>query len=169
MAQIRQLFAVIAIAAVGALTSCHSKMDLENIDAKAKVELGVALPVGSLHVTIADLIGNVDKIYIDSIDHEGVLTWRDTFPDGRSFHKVNLKDKISTKDFALDVYDQLATYATGSTVGPFLADVIIPLNFDMPLKLTGINNEEGNERMDSAQIIEASFFSTLSTQNFDMD
>ena len=128
--------------------------------------MGLALPVGSLHVTIADLIGNVNDIYIDSIDHEGVLTWRDTFPDGRSFHKVNLADKISTKDFALDVYDKLSQYATGGTV--YGADIPVDLNFDMPLKLTGINDALGNERMDSAQILEASFFSTLTTQNFDI-
>ena len=163
----KHLFALTAIIAVGALTSCHSKMDLENIDTKAQVELGLALPVGSLHVTIADLIGNVSNIYIDSIDHAGVLTWRDTFPDGRSFHKVNLADKISTKDFALDVYQQLSTYATGGTV--YGADMPIDLNFDMPLKLTGINDALGNERMDSAQILEASFFSTLTTQNFNID
>lgn len=166
MKQIKLLFALFAMVSVGALTSCRSKMDLENIDAKAEVELGLALPVGSLHVTIADLIGNVNDIYIDSIDHEGVLTWRDTFPDGRSFHKVDLADKISTKDFALDVYDKLSQYATGGTV--YGADIPVDLNFDMPLKLTGINDALGNERMDSAQILEASFFSTLTTQNFDI-
>ena len=167
MIQFRHFFAFMAIFALGALTSCRSKMDLENIDAKAQVEMGLAIPVGSVHVTIGDLIGNVDKIYIDSIDHAGVLTWRDTFPDGRSFHKVNLADKISTKDFALDVYEKLESYATGGTV--YGADVPVDLNFDMPLKLTGINDALGNERMDSAQIIEASFFSTLTTQNFDIE
>lgn len=163
----RHFFALMAILAVGVMTSCRSKMDLDNIDAKAQVEMGLALPVGSVHVTIGDLVGNVDKIYIDSIDHEGVLTWRDTFPDGRSFHKVNLADKISTKDFALDVYSQLATYATGGTV--YGADIPIDLTFYMPLTLKGINDSLGNERMDSAQILEASFYSTLTTQNFDIE
>ena len=48
----RHFFALMAILAVGVMTSCRSKMDLDNIDAKAQVEMGLALPVGSVHVPL---------------------------------------------------------------------------------------------------------------------
>ena len=145
------------------MSSCRSKIDMDNIDSRAELDLGVALPVGYFHLTMGDLIGDVEKLYIDS---NGVIAWRDTFFDGRSFHNVDLADRITTKDFPLDVYDQLSQYATGTTVHG--TGVPITLTFDLPLKLKGINDSLRNERLDSAQILTASFFTTLTTSQFDI-
>lgn len=145
------------------MSSCRSKIDMDNIDSKAELDLGVALPVGYFHLTMGDLIGDVEKLYIDS---NGVIAWRDTFFDGRSYHPVDLADRITTKDFPLDVYDQLSQYATGGTVPG--TGVPIILSFDMPLKLNKINDVLGDERLDSAQILTASFYTTLSTSNFNI-
>ena len=150
-----------------ALVGCRSKIDLGNVDAKVGLDnMGFALPIGRVHATLKDIIGDVDKMYIDTLDHEGVITWRDTFPDGRSYHQIDLAKHISTKTFPLDVYDQLAAYATGGVVTG--TGMPITLHFDMPLKLNGINNELSEERLDSAQIMTANFFSTLATENFGM-
>ena len=153
---------VLLILSIGCLLiGCRSEIDLQNVDSKAQVDLGMALPLGSFHITLNDLMGNVEHMYIDN----GIITWKDTFPEGRSFHAVNLAERISTKNFALDVYNQLAGYATGGTIYA-VEDLPITLNFDMPLKFTGINDYLGHERLDSAYIEEASFKSTLRTTNF---
>ena len=156
-------FAVIACMLMG----CHSDIDLGNVDTRSQLDVGVALPVGSIHFTLEDLLGKVDKLYLDTLDHKGVITWRDTFPDGRSYHKLDLKDRISTKTFPLDVYAQLASYATGGVV--YGTGMPITLTFDMPLTLNKINDILGDERLDSAYIDEASFITTLSTSNFDIE
>ncbi|MBR4431632.1 MAG: hypothetical protein IKS76_00360, partial [Paludibacteraceae bacterium] len=110
-----------------------------------------------------------NNLYIDSLDHRGVMTWRDTFPDGRSYHKVDLKDRITTKNFALDVYDQLKKYAdAGATLIVGDDDKPISLDFEMPLKLKGINNDKTEERLDSAWIDDSKFTSKLTTSSFDI-
>ena len=157
----KKLFLLLAIGVV--LAGCRSKIDLDNIDSTTQVDMGLALPVGYFHITMGDLVGDVDNLYLD----KGVITWRDTFPDGRSYHQVDLADRITTKDFPLDVYDQLASYATGGTI--YGHDVPITLTFDLPLKLKGINDVLGDERLDSAQIITASFFTALNKSNFDIE
>ena len=160
----KKIFLILAIGCV--FIGCHSKLDLENMDTRTQVEAGVALPVGSFRVTIKNLAGEVSNLYIDSLDHKGVLTWCDTFPDGRSYHKVDLKDRITTKKFPLDVYNQLKAHAsvTNTITGPF-TDTLV---FDMPLKLKDINNDKTEERLDSAWIDDSEFTSTLSTSNFDI-
>ncbi len=159
----RALPSLLVVLAGFLMSSCRSKIDMDNIDSRAELDLGVALPVGYFHLTMGDLIGDVEKLYIDS---NGVIAWRDTFFDGRSFHNVDLADRITTKDFPLDVYDQLSQYATGTTVHG--TGVPITLTFDLPLKLKGINDSLRNERLDSAQILTASFFTTLTTSQFDI-
>ncbi len=146
------------------LAACHSDLDLGNVDTKAQVEGGVALPVGSFRVSLKDIVGDVQNLYIDTVKNQGVITWRDTFPDGRSYHKVDLAERISTASFPLEVYNQLATYVTE-----------IPadgkphkLHFNMPLNLEKINDALSNERLDSALIDSASFITILHTQNFDI-
>lgn len=159
----RALPSLLVVLAGFLMTSCRSKIDMDNVDTTTELDLGLAVPVGYLHITMGDLIEDADKLYIDST---GVIAWRDTFYDGRSFHDVDLADRITTKDFPLDVYDQLSQYATGATVHG--TGMPITLDFDLPLKLKGINDSLRNERLDSAQILTASFFTTLTTSHFDI-
>jgi len=162
----KQLHVLIAILAVGMLASCHSDIDLQNVDKKAELQMGLALPIGRIHATITDFVGGgkVDNLYVEN----GMLTWRDTFPDGRRYHTINLADSISTDDFPLNVYEKLDEKGLiygGNVIGDGNP---ITLDFEMPIKLKGINNALTNERLDSAYITKASFFSTLKTTGFDL-
>ena len=162
----KQLHVLVAILAVGMLASCHSDIDLQNVDKKAELQMGLALPIGRIHASITDFVGGgkVDNLYVEN----GMLTWRDTFPDGRKYHTIELASKISTDNFPLDVYKQLDSLGLligGCVIGD---DKPITLDFEMPLKLNGINDALGNERLDSAYITESSFFSTLKTTGFDL-
>ena len=163
----KHLHVLIAILAVGMLASCHSDIDLQNVDKKAELQMGLALPIGSIHATLIDFVGGgkVDNLYVEN----GMLTWRDTFPDGRRYHTINLADSISTDDFPLNVYEKLDEKGLiygGNVIGDGNP---ITLDFEMPIKLKGINNALGNERLDSAYITEASFFSTLKTTDFSLE
>ena len=101
----KHLHAIIAIVAGCMLASCHSDIDLNNIDTKSEVEMGLALPVGSIHATIGDFFGKgMGKFYVDSVDNHGVITWRDTFRIARNFHQVDLAQYISEKELTLNVF-----------------------------------------------------------------
>ena len=155
------------------LTACHSDVDLENIDPKAEVELGLALPVGSVHATIGDFFGNgIGKFYVDSLDNKGVITWRDTFKIARNFHQVDLAKYISEKQLTLNVYDKLpAAIMIGTNKQVTGLGIPTTLDFDMPLKLTGINHPDSlnSERLDSALIEMASFTSIIQKKNLPLE
>jgi hypothetical protein len=153
------------------LSSCHSDVDLNNIDPKAELDLGIALPVGSIHATIADFLGDgIGKIYVDSLDNKGVLTWKDTFQIARNFHKVDLTKNISSTTLNLNVYDQAQAKGLIGPDGKITGmGIQTQLDFPLTLKLKGINQPDaaGNldERLDSAYIDLASFASEIKTKN----
>jgi len=162
---------IAALVLVGNLfMGCHSDIDFTNIDPTAEVQFGLSLPVGSLHMSVGDILGTgAGNFYVDSLNNKGVLTWKDTFSVSRSFTKMDLAQYISEKDISLRVYEKFPTIPDIPGFGKTIPGTGIPItiDFDMPLKLTGINAPEnvGTHRLDSALILNASFSSTISTVN----
>jgi len=169
----KSLHAFIAIGLSVLMAGCHSEIDLDNLDPKAEVELGVALPVGSLHATIGDFLGaGIGNFYVDSIDNKDVITWKDTFKISRNFHQVDLAQYISEKQLTLNVYDHLpAAIMIGTNKQVIGTGTAFTLNFDMPLKLKGINHPDSlaKERLDSALIDLASFTSVINAHNLPLE
>ena len=166
--QFKHLYAIMALVSCVLLTSCHSEIDLTNIDTTAEVEMGLALPVGQLHLTLGDFFGNgMGKFYVDSVDNKGVITWKDTFNIARNFHQVDLAKYISEKQLNLNVYDKIDGTMVGSDKVVTGVGLPITLDFDLPLKLKGINHRDSlaHERLDSALIETASFSSVIKTHN----
>ena len=171
----KNFYALMAILAISVMTGCRSKMDLDNIDAKAEVQMGVALPVGSMHATIGDFFGaGIGDFYVDTIPeseggHKDVITWKKAFDIERNFHadSLDLTNMVSSKQLSLDVYKKLPEYfAPGTTDKVVIGDGSqIALRFDMPVNLKGINKELGGDRLDSALIEMARFTSQINLHN----
>ena len=157
----KKIFLLIFIGSVW--MACHSDIDLNNIDPTAELEIGAALPVGSIRARLGDFAGKVDNLLIDTANG-GVLVWRDTFAIYRDYHKFDIKDHISSTDLSLNVYKKAEAeqiLINGKITGN---DNIHPvLHFDLPLHLKDINKELGNERLDSALIESARFHSIIDT------
>ncbi|MBO6306216.1 MAG: hypothetical protein J6M55_01785 [Paludibacteraceae bacterium] len=147
-----------------AMLGCRSDIDLNNIDAKAQVDGGLALPVGSFRITLEDMVGNVDGLYIDSLNHKGVLTWKMDTMIERYYHQVNLAQYLSSKTLEMKVYDKMGDLMDADgKVTTGASPVQFRLDFPLSLKLKGIN-ESGSlseERIDSALVEVASFASTI--------
>lgn len=156
----KKFLLVLAVGCV--LAGCHSKLDLDNVDTSADLSVGLTLPVGSMHLTLVDLIGNVDNLYVDSLEHKGVLAWKLDTAIERYFHQVDLAQYISSTNLNLNVYEKLGDLIVG---GHLVTPVDIPIWIDFPLniKLDGINKTGSlySERLDSAFIESASFASTI--------
>lgn len=152
------------------LSSCRSDINLNNIDNTAELEFGIALPIGSMKANIGDFIGNINGVYIDSIDNKGVITWKDTFKIERNYHHVDLSQYISSKDFDLNVYNKLEAANLIGTNGKVTGlGIPVTLHFDVPLKLTGINDATMSERIDSALISNATFSSIIIPENLPLE
>lgn len=163
----RHLHAFVAIIAACVLAGCHSDIDLTNIDKKAEVEMGVALPIGSIHAKIGDFLGN-GKVKNIFIDNKGTIFWQDTFGISRDYHRLDLATYIPSAHLNLNVYEKLPNFVMVGTDKQITGDgTSITLDFPLTVKLNGINHPDsiGKERLDSALIEIASFASTIKREN----
>ncbi len=160
------LFCLSILFAACVLNSCKEDIDLKQIDTKAEVEMGLAIPMGSMTATLGDFLGHgeVDGIYVGD---DKLLYFRDTFDISRRFHDVDLASKIT--DFGpkhFNVYDKLQEMGFLDGSGKVTIEgTPITLDFPFWLKLQGINNNIYDERLDSASIINATFTSMVGQTN----
>lgn len=153
----KRIFSILTIVAAIAISwcGCDADVNLNDIDKDVKVDATLAFPVGTVRVTLGDFVGDGTwGIYIDSLDNKGVITFRDTFVATKSFHNVDLCSYVSKTSFEMNMYDQLG----GTVVG---IGSPIALEFPLSLKLSGINNDQSYQRLDSALIRNASFVSNV--------
>lgn len=163
---LRSSFLMILVGSM--LVGCHSDVDLKNIDTSSEIELGMALPVGSIRATVRDFLGDVKHLYIDSLDNQGVLVWRDTFDIDRRYHKQDIMPKrISAKSTSFaGVYDQMESKGIIGQGGQGTGDgQPRTLDFEVVLQLDNINSDPSNRRLDSVLMSTAQFVSRISFQN----
>ena len=164
----KRLFTMFCMVSTIGLTmlwnGCTADVDLDNIDTSVDVEANVATPIGSMTATIDDFVGDGTwGIFIDTVNHEGVITFRDTFSIARDFHTLDLSKYISNTTLKMNVYDKLEGkpyFVNGQITGN---DQPIVLTFPLTLKLKNINNNLAHQRIDSALINDASFISKISS------
>lgn len=141
----------------------QNRVYLNDTDLSAELDLGVALPIGTMRATIGDFLGGdqVEGLYIDSVNNRGVFTYKGNYQKQLYYHDVDLSQYISNASLTMKVYDKLRNE-------PFMHDHKITgsgkpftLSFPMTMKLNGINKDEDHERLDSALIKNASFVSTI--------
>lgn len=155
---------------IGLLSGCKEDIDLNNIDGQAEVEMGFAVPMGTMTATLGDFLGNgqVDGIYVGD---DRLLYFRDTFDISRKFHDVDLASKIT--DFGpkhFNVYDKLKEMGYLDPTGKVTVEgTPITLDFPFWLKLKDINSDIYDERLDSALITNAKFTSLIGQTNLKND
>lgn len=162
----KRLFTMFCMVSTIGLTmlwnGCTADVDLDNIDTSVDVEANVATPIGSMTATIDDFVGDGTwGIFIDTVNHEGVITFRDTFSIARDFHKLDLSKYISRTRLKLNIYEPLDKAGLMNNNQITGNGVQIPLTFPLTLKLKGINEKTDAQRIDSALIKNASFTSKL--------
>lgn len=182
----KQLRAVIAIFAGCLLMSCHSDIQLGNLDPTMEAQIKMALPLGTIHAKVSDFIKSNDSMNLE-IGPDGTYTWRMTFNRASKFEPFDLEDKLQNANFKVNLYNQLEgktfynpyTQTNDSILRLLEASginqIFLPygcefkdrFKFDMPLDLTGINTEGAQNRVDSAYLPAASFNITITKDNFE--
>jgi len=161
------LHAIMAIVVSLTLASCHSDVDLNNIDPKAEVDLGLALPIGSLNVTMGDFLGagQIEQIYVDQY---GLFHFQSKLDiPTKPYHSIDLTEYIikNASQLVFDVSEKVPAgtklIGTGTMVYPIPA-------FDLDLTFSGINDDTNDERLDSIWITEAEFSSWIDVENLDL-
>ena len=159
------------------LIGCRADVDLNNIDTTSEVELGVALPIGSMSVALSDILGanSPEMLYFRN---DGVLCLHYDYDRFEDFHAIDFTQYISNAEQTVYLYDSLNAqmerlranypdidlpqgYVCGLPDTAF--SLMIPTTMSMTYK--GINDEVSSERIDSAYIIEANFEGYLLQKN----
>lgn len=159
----RTLICISALGTLLSLPSCRADIDLNDIDPSAQVQLGLALPVGEMKMTINDFLKGELKDLI-GVDEDGLLYFEDTFIIKRDFHDIDLTRYISSvkKQFVIgDVQPALV----GSAIP---AGTQVVLDFPLTMELTDVNSALDEERIDSIYIREARFSTLLSVTDLDL-
>ncbi len=149
------------------LCGCKQKVYLNDTDLTAEIDMGMALPVGTMSATIGDFLGGdqIEGLYIDSMNHRGVFTYRGNYTKQLYYHNVDLSQYISSTTLTQNVSSKLQqagllhNHYINATGRPFT------LAFPMTLHLNGINTNEDYERLDSALIKNANFTSIIQPNN----
>lgn len=152
------------------LVSCHSDIDFNNVDTTSEIEMGLALPVGSINATIKDFIGNVPNLFLmgeeDGAINRGVIVWRDTFESTKSFHHIDMElHTAHVRGVQMNVYDQLPASSQHGNYRRLEGQR--EFVFDLPISLDEFNNDETYERFDSILFNSAKFRSILRQSNLD--
>ena len=158
----KRFYAFTLFAAVVLMTGCHSKIDLVNIDPKAEVEVGVALPVGSIKATIGDFLGgdDVEQIYLDE---EGIFHFMSNIKiPTKDYHTIDLS-KYVLENKKAQYFDVKSAIDDQTLVKKGEQYV---LTYDLKLSTANFNTDPSKERIDRIQIAEANFKSIFNVYDF---
>ena len=157
------------------LIGCRADVDLNNIDTTSEVELGVALPIGSMSVALSDILGanSPEMLYFRN---DGVLCLHYDYDRFEDFHAIDFTRYVSNAEQTVYLYDSLnaqmerlrADYPglpKDSVCGLPDKDFSLMIPTTMSMTYDGINDELSSERIDSAYIIEANFEGYLLRKN----
>ena len=178
-----KLFCILSLAASLLLTGCVEKLNLNDIDTRSKLNMGISMPMGSITASLGDFLGEeqVSGVYVDG---DGLLFYRDTFNKDEDFHSVDLAQYLSSAEEDVNIYQKVldgitnAGYISRFTplLGPtatykYTSPLPFPeMEFEVSKQLTvpldGINTDDiDSMRVDSAHIDSALFTSVVRIQN----
>ena len=159
----RHFYALIALSAGCLLVGCHSDINLDDIDTTANVNMGLAVPVGSMTFTVGDFLGSGQVNQI-TVDEWGTFHFLDTLSLPRKvYHNIDVSTYLIKNQTQLnfDIKEALP----GAEVVP-ASSTPTTLRFNMELGVEGINTDLTQERIDSIWITKARFTSFILCRNF---
>ncbi|MBQ2067358.1 MAG: hypothetical protein II457_00340 [Paludibacteraceae bacterium] len=164
----KHLQAMMALAVAVLLAGCRSDIDLKNIDKKAEVEVGMALPIGTIHATMGDFLGN-GKVKKIVVDEEGIFHYIDTVNiPTKEYHSINVANYVIKDKNTLEFPVASKLAGIGNPIPPSPEPIM--LEFDLELGMEGINNDQTQERIDSIWVTEANFISKINiTEDFGLN
>lgn len=152
----RIFFGLIAIAAT-MLTACKTELDMRDLDATAQFDMGLALPIGSMKMTLEDILGLTPAAGYIGYEEDGTLYYDGTFDVTKAYHPVDISDKSTSKE---DKHLHLTDYlpAGKQTISRGFTK---EMDFKVGMKLNHVNDDLENERIDQLLIKTAVFESKL--------
>lgn len=164
MKQILKPLVIIGLSAL-LLSSCEADVDLKNIDNSAQVNMGLAMPLGTMSASLGDFLDLGDGII--SVREDGVFRYVDTFVIQRNFHAINLEQYMTHANQEFIISEQIPMGGLSQITLP--AGNTYKLSFPMKMTLNNLNNTFENERVDSIYVKNTEFISSFSLKDLEMN
>ncbi len=149
---------LLLIGIVGSLTSCREKIDLTAIDTRSEINVGVALPMGTLHASLGDIMKTNALGPNFYLNEDGILTYRDT---------TQFEMSMEAKDWAKYIKKTHKNFHIDEQVtipGP----IDHTFSFDFNLDMSQANIDPLKERFDSLLLDFMGLNSTLNIRNMNL-
>lgn len=152
------------------LPSCKEDVELGAIDTSIAVDMGIALPVGTIEATVGDFIGNeAIAPYIEVDPTTGIIAVKYNTFIGWEFHPIDLTSYSTreSKEFYLKDGNLGGATLPPSGVITFPASSPIKhIDFPCEFPIENFNTDIDYEKIDSIHILEAHFISNVAFNGF---
>lgn len=147
------------------MPSCKEDVDLSNIDTTMAIDMGIALPVGTIEATLGDFIGNeAIASYVEVNPTTGIIEVKYNTFVRWSFHPIDLGSYSirEQQDFYLGkaVMNGAQLPPSGFITFPESSPIKY-VDFPCTISLDNFNTNEEYEKIDSIHILEAHFMSNI--------
>lgn len=147
---------LVALAVGFLLTACKTELNMNDLDGKAQIDLGLALPIGSMQMSLGDILGSTPAAGSLMYDSTGTLLFKSTYNITKKFHPVTISEKSTNpKTEHMHMADY---YNKGEH---HFEEAQARLTFDVGMQLAHVNDSLDYERFDKVLIRTAEFYSVL--------
>lgn len=151
-------------------TSCKEDVELSNVDTTIGLDMGIALPVGTIEATLGDFIGNeAIAPYVEVDPTTGIIVVKYNTYVNWEFHPIDLAAYRTeeTAQFYLTDGDLggVALPPSGFITFPESAPINY-IDFPCAFSLENFNTDIDYEHIDSIHILEAHFMSNVDFSGF---
>lgn len=140
---------------LSSLTGCREKIDLTDIDTRSEINVGVALPMGTLHASLDGIMKTNALGSNFYLNEDGILTYRDT---------TQFDMSMVAKDWAKYIKKTHKNFHIDEPItipGPI--DYTFAFDFNLDMSQANIDTEK--ERFDSLLLDYMGLNSTLNVRN----
>ena len=152
------------------LPSCKEDVELSEIDTSIGIDMGIALPVGTIEATLGDFIGNeAIAPYIEVDSTTGIIAVKYNSFVRWNFHPVDLSNYSThtTQEFYLKDASLGGTTLPPTGVITFPASSPVKyIDFPCSFSIDNLNTDVDYEKIDSLHILEAHFMSNVQFSGF---
>lgn len=147
-------FAACLIAAL-TLSGCKEKIELNDLNTRVSVDLGLAMPVGTTYATLGDFLGGKAQDKIE-IDKDGII---------HLIHDTIMERNFRSMDITHYPASALKEFNVGEKISTILPGQSYEIEYPTEVEFDNINKTPTDQRMDSISVLTANYKSVINLSN----
>ena len=156
-----------------AFQSCKEDIDLAKVDPQMQLDLGLALPFGTLETNLNDFLGRSgygeELLTYDPVDSMLILHMDTMIIE--DFHPINLQDYKTVRENSINIVDNMGDDIIDKTLFDYFDELPLPpmqvaINFPCEFQVGNFNFNPEYERIDSMHVKSSHFQISFDVEQF---